>query len=55
MVFVKITFVLLCKILKNKTRGRDSLPGVCFKMLYAVSLKVTGLGNIFSEYIKAKK
>lgn len=57
MVLTKIKFVLLGKTLKNKIKGEviASLPDMYFKMLYAMSLKVIRIGNVFSKHIKGKK
>lgn len=50
MVLLKSKFVFLCTILRNKRRDIASLLGVYFKMLYMMSLKVIGIGNMFNMY-----
>ena len=53
MVLPKIKFVLLCKILKNKT-DVASLVGIYFKRLYRMSLKVIEIASAFSKHVKEK-
>lgn len=53
MLLPKIKFVLLCKILKNKT-DIASLLGIYFKRLYRMSLKVMEIANAFSKHVKEK-